>query len=381
MKETKIIAMYLPQYHETEENNRWWGKGFTDWVSTRNASALFEGHIQPKIPFGGNYYDLSQPAVLRAQSEQAKTYGIDGFCFYHYWFSSSMKTLTKPAENLLQNPEIDLPFMFAWDNSSWIRTWSKYKSNANAWSPQKDAGRIGQEDDGVLAKLDYGTEEDWRSHFNYLLPFFKDPRYIKIENKPVFIFWNNFQKDVLLQMRQAWIKWSREEGFDGMYFITRDDPYKDVSGFDGLFNYEPQFSGWLNIGIGKRAWNRLKYRLGKETLKKYSYDKVWKKIIKYAKSNPQKYYGGFVSYDDTPRRGAMGKVVVGGTLTKFERYLTELYKISCETEKEFLFLTAWNEWGEGAYLEPDNENGYSNLEAVRRVKESNFNKMSLEDQV
>ena len=364
---TKIIAMYLPQYHETEENNRWWGKGFTDWVSTRGAVPLFKGHVQPKAPLNDNYYDLSKPEALRFQVETAKKYGIGGFCFYHYWFSSQFRTLTAPAENLLNDPAIDIPFMCAWDNSSWIRTWSKFKKNANTWSPQKDAQASGDEDDGVLAKLEYGTKDDWAIHFNYLLPFFKDGRYIKISGAPVFIFWNNFQKEQLAQMRAYWNELAVQAGFSGMYFITRDDPYKDVGGFDSLFNYEPQFSGWLNIGFFNRAFSRVKYLLGRESLKKYSYDAVWRKIIGYAENHRESFYGGFVNYDDTPRRGNRGKVVVNGSPEKFEKYLKMLYDISCDRDKQFLFLTAWNEWGEGAFLEPDKIDGYSYLEAIRRI--------------
>lgn len=299
----------------------------------------------------------------------ARKYGIDGFCFYHYWFSSQFKTLTKPAENLLSNPDIDIQFMFAWDNSSWIRTWSKFKKNSNAWSPRSDSSAANIDDNGVLAQLEYGDQNDWKIHFDYLLPFFKDQRYIKIAGAPVFIFWNNFQKELLIHMREAWSLWAKESGFSGMYFITRDDPYKDVSGYDALFNYEPQFSGWLNVGFSRRAFHRLKYLLGKEGLKKYSYDKIWKKILKYAASHPESYYGAFVGYDDTPRRGNRGTVVLGQTPQKFENYLGKLYNIAQNQKKEFLFLTAWNEWGEGAYLEPDTTEGYAYLKAVKAVKD------------
>ena len=366
---TKIIAMYLPQYHETEENNQWWGKGFTDWVSTKNAEVLFKGHRQPRIPLEDNYYDLSRIEPLKQQSEIARKYGIDGFCFYHYWFSSQFRTLTKPAENLLNNPDIDMPFIFAWDNSSWIRTWRKLKKNSNAWSPKNDGSTCAVHDNGVLAQLDYGDRNDWKIHFDYLLPFFRDQRYIKISSAPVFIFWNNYQKEVLAEMREAWNSWAKEAGFNGMWFITRDDPYKDVSGYDVLFNYEPQFSGWLNIGFANRVFRRLKYLIGKESLKKYSYDKIWKKILRYADSHPKSYCGAFVGYDDTPRRGKRGTVVIGQTPQKFQKYLDQLYSISQSQGKEFIFLTAWNEWGEGAYLEPDTTDGYAYLEAVKAVKD------------
>ena len=365
---TKVIAMYLPQYHETAENNKWWGKGFTDWVSTKNAEPLFAGHDQPRVPLNNNYYDLSKVEALKWQVDLAKKYGIDGFCFYHYWFTSNFKTLTTPAENLLNHYDINMPFMFAWDNSSWIRTWSKFKKNANVWSPKKDGQVEEESESGVLAKLEYGDETDWKIHFDYLLPFFIDKRYIKKDNAPVFILWNNFEKEKLKLMRSAWDSWAKEAGFSGMYFITRDDPYKDVSGFDAVFNYEPQFSTGLNISLFKRVIQRVKYLYGKQSLKKCSYDKAWKSILKYARKHPNNYYGGFVSYDDTPRRGESGKIIVNGSFEKFSKYFKELYDLSKSRNKDFVFLTAWNEWGEGAYLEPDVSCGYKYLEAVRYIK-------------
>lgn len=365
---TRVIAMYLPQFHETEENNRWWGKGFTDWVSVKSSEKLFEGHRQPRTPQDEDYYDLSDVNVLKRQAASAKEHGVGGFCFYHYWFSSSLRTLTKPAELYLSHPEIDFPFMFAWDNSSWIRTWSRFKSNSNAWSPKSDRNAA-QEDDGVLAKLDYGSEADWRIHFDYLLPFFSDKRYLKIGGKPVFIVWNNHQKETLHEMCRAWDRYAAEAGLCGMYFISRHDPYKDDSGFDCLFNYEPQFSGWLNISFGKRVWNKLRDMCNRTGLKRYDYDRVWKRLLKFVKKRPEMLYGCFVDYDDTPRRGRSGKVIEGGTPEKFERYFRQLYEIACTRGKEFLFLTAWNEWGEGAYLEPDTDNGAAYLQAVKRVTE------------
>ena len=124
MKNTKIIAMYLPQYHQIPENDKWWGEGFTDWVGAKSASSLFEGHEQPKIPMNDNYYDLSKADDIRWQAKLAREYGVYGFGIYHYWFSSSQKLLTKPAELILANKDIDIPFFFAWDNCSWVRTWS-----------------------------------------------------------------------------------------------------------------------------------------------------------------------------------------------------------------------------------------------------------------
>ena len=223
MKKTKMIAMYLPQYHETEENNKWWGKGFT---SVKGAEPLYKEHNQPRIPMNNNYYDLTDVQTLKWQASTAKKYGIYGFGIYHYWFSTDKQTLTKPAELILENKDIDIPFFLSWDNNSWVRTWSKYKHNTNAWSPKVDEN-LSEEDckDGILAKLDYGNEEDWKIHFEYLKKFFDDSRYIKIDGKPVFVIWNYTEKDKLKKMCEYWRKLALEVGYNGLYLINRYNPY------------------------------------------------------------------------------------------------------------------------------------------------------------
>ncbi len=371
MRNTKVLTMYLPQFHETEDNNRWWGKGFSDWVSVKTAEPLFNGHYQPRIPLNNNYYDLSDAESIRWQVELAKHYGVYGFGIYHYWFSTNKQTLTKPAEILLENKDIDIPFFLAWDNNSWVRTWSKFKHNTNAWSPRVDC-ELDESDnvDGILAKLDYGTEEDWKAHFEYLNKFFSDSRYIKIDNKPLFLIWNYTDKEKLKAMCDYWRELAVIAGYKGMILMNRLNPYDSLDGFDSLFTYEPMFSAWQNKNIVNRVINKLKDQFIKEkNLTIYDYDDVWNSVIANAKKCQGKhiYYGGFVSYDDSPRRGKQGKVIVGGTPEKFERYLKELLKISSDQEKEFIFLTAWNEWGEGAYLEPDVRNEFQYLEALSRA--------------
>jgi len=371
MKKTKLIAMYLPQYHETEDNNRWWGEGFTDWVSVKGAEPLYEGHRQPRIPLEGNYYDLTNIEDMKWQIDLAREYGVHGFGIYHYWFSTDKQTLTKPAELLLEHTELDIPFFLAWDNNSWIRTWSRFQHNTNAWSPKVDADmKPYAGDDGILAKLEYGTEEDWEAHFLYLEKFFRDPRYIRVDNKPLFIIWNYTQKDKLKAMICCWRRLAIRDGFDGICLINRLNPYDSMSGFDYLFTYEPMFSAWQNLNIVTRVWQKIEARVSrKEKLKVYDYDKVWGSILANANKCKDKkiMFGAFVDYDDTPRRGNGGRIVKGGTPDKFEKYLRELIDISEKQGKEYIFLTAWNEWGEGAYLEPDTGHGYAYLEAVLRI--------------
>lgn len=362
---TKIIAMYLPQYHEIPENDEFWGKGFTDWVGVRNAKPLYEGHRQPKVPLNEHYYDLSEPETIRWQANLAREYGLYGFAIYHYWFSSEKQLLTKPAEIIQQDKTIDIPFLFAWDNISWRRTWSKMKGNA--WSPLQDAdkNRKGPE---ILVEYKLGDEIEWKKHFDYLFPYFRDERYIKHHNKPVFVMFH--YDEGVFRMEQYWDTLAKEVGFDGIEIIYRNDSIHRIDKGHAAFNYEPIASSWGSMR--SRMWNKAAGEicsiLGiKRKLQIYSYKKVWKAILRNAEDSGNRYLGAFVSYDDTPRRGKQGKVIEGEKPEVFEENINKLLIISNAQQKEYIFLTAWNEWGEGAYLEPDKENGYAYLEALKRA--------------
>lgn len=365
---TKIIAMYLPQYHSIPENDKFWGKGFTDWVTVKNAKSLFEGHYQPKVPLNKNYYDLSQKENVAWQCKLAKENGVYGFGIYHYWFNNDKNLLTKPAELIRDNKDIDMNYFFAWDNLSWRRTWSNLAGNS--WAPTQE----GNKKTGPATLIEYilGEKADWKNHYNYVRTHFKEERYIKIDNKPVFIIFYNNEK--IAEMCEYWDQLAKADDFAGMYFIFRrgkNNKYFNLAATNEvIFNYEPITSGWSSLQ--QRIVSRLQRKLGiTPGLKKYSYDKVWKKLLKnaqgkYAKKNI--YHGAFVEYDDTPRRGvARGIVIEGATPEKFKHYLSQLMEISEAQGKNFIFLTAWNEWGEGACLEPNELTKYEYLNALKEI--------------
>lgn len=364
----KIIANYLPQYHEIPENNKWWGNGFTDWIAVKKATPLFEGHRQPRIPLNNNYYDLSDVENIRWQAKLAKKYGIYGFGFYHYWFSSELNLLQKPSELLLENKDIDIHFMFIWDNFSWKRTWSKL-SNGAAYAPSFDgemkSNQEVNEKDGVLAELIYGDKIEWKKHFEYLLNFFKDERYIKIDNKPVFSFYqarNNFP--LIREMSNYWNELAKENGFAGIMCLSKDILYPVK--LERRMKYSPFQMTTPLLFLKYKI--KSKYYQNKGKIAVWDYDEVWTDILKEAKhSAKDSYLCGFVNYDDSPRRGQKGRIIIGGSPIKFENYMRELLKISKKQNKEYVFLMAWNEWGEGSYLEPDSENGYAYLEAIRKI--------------
>lgn len=369
MSKVKIIANYLPQFHSIPENDEWWGKGFTDWDAVKKAKPLFDGHNQPKVPLDNNYYDLSIVENVKYQAMLARKYGIYGFGIYHYWFNKNQNLLTKPAEIILENKDIDINFMFIWDNTSWIRTWSNIR-RGNDWAPQFDSSLSENENNsGVLAELKYGTQDDWEIHFQWLLKFFKDPRYIKIDNKPMFSFFaprNNYR--IIKQMVAYWDKRATECGFSGLYDISKSN-FRN-NNLTAVMDYEPFSSPTMFNAI---KCNLIKY-LNKIKPRIFfaDYDKLWKNNLKRVKkiNRINYFYSGFVNYDDTPRRGCKAKVITGFSPEKFCAYLTELLKICNSQNREYVFLTAWNEWGEGAYLEPDSIFGFQYLEAVRKAIEN-----------
>lgn len=369
MKKVRVIANYLPQFHETPQNNKWWGQGYTDWVAVKKSKPLFDGHRQPRVPENG-YYSLDQKEVIAWQAEIARENGVDAFGIYHYWFSSDLRLLEKPAEILRDSPDINIGYLFIWDNSNWRRTWSNVRFG-NDWAPKFEGnGENSDEDRGILAELKYGSEKEWREHFEYLLRFFTDKRYVKVDNRPVFCFFNpDNDSETLKRMCEYWDQLAREHGFSGVHIIEqRKHMGGSISKYG--FTYEPPYHGWYSRTfaerVAKRILKELRAKINKPLI--CDYDKIWKRIIGFADKckDENLYYGAFVGYDDSPRRGGKGTIVKGESPEKFERYMKKLLDISSGQRKEFVFITAWNEWGEGAYLEPDTVNGMAYLDALRR---------------
>lgn len=366
---TKVIAMYLPQFHCIPENDEFWGKGFTDWVTVKKSKSLFEGHNQPRVPLNKNYYDLSLVENVEWQAKIAHENRVYGFGVYHYWFNNDKNLLTKPAEILRDSKNIKLKYFLVWDNCLWKRSWSNVAGND--WAPLADVPK--EKSNGVTVLIPYilGTEPDWENHYNYMRTHFLSDNYEKKNNKPVFsIFWYSSEIDNMCRYMNELAK---KDGFDGIEVIYKYRPYKGIPEDANKYYYQPHYSGWEDISLPKRIWRKvlrtLHIPLDKGIIT-YDYDKVWKNLLRFAKAHPEKNVinGAFVSYDDTPRRGATNsKIVVGETPKKFSKYLKELIAINDAHGKDYVFLTAWNEWGEGAYLEPDETTKYQYLEAVKEA--------------
>jgi len=356
MQNIKTIAIYLPQFYETPENNKWWGEGFTEWTAVKDAVPLFDGHCQPKKPYGNFYYNLLDKDTMIKQQELMKKYGIYGLSFYHYYFKNGKKVLEKPAENLLKWKDINIPFCFNWASESWIRTWSKIMGNV--WG-EKYENKVKEEGTGILLEQDYGAEQDWIEHFNYLLPFFKDVRYIKKDNKPIFIFYNANQIPCFNQMVKCWKDLAIQNGFDGLYILGShiEIPFQQL---DAILEYQPD-EGIACIS----AWNKAKLIDG---VRCYEYSDMVDAIVN---SEPQfgmkTYFMGLTGYDTTPRKGRNGECILNNNVQLFEYMMKGLYEKCIKYNNEYIFLDAWNEWGEGMYLEPDELHGHAFLEAHKSV--------------
>lgn len=365
---TKIICFYLPQFHETEDNNKWWGKGYTEWSAVKKNKPFFRKHQQPRVPLDNNYYDLSEETAdtLKWQAKLAKEHGIYGFCIYHYWFAGK-KELEKPVEILLNHPEIDINYTLCWDSATWKRTWY--------------ADKYEQE---VLVEQKYGDESIWKMHFMDLLPYFKDDRYIKIDNKPVFHIYHASIIPCLLEMREYWDALAKEHGFNGIYLVLGDVEYRNDSKMtrsaDAYYNFEPTHAfyesrnRWYGIyTVGKAGIiKRINKWFNKEILPDKRDAKGIYHIIEKLDRNPEKktYLGLFADYDDTPRRQLKGTVYVNNDISYFKECLSKQLQESNNKNNEFLYINAWNEWGESAYLEPDEKNGYLYLETIKQVVEN-----------
>ncbi len=363
VKKPQVLAMYLPQYHRVKENDEWWGEGFTEWTTVKKSEPLFEGHNQPRKPLDDRYYDLMDKSAMEWQAELAKKYGIDGFCIYHYWFKDGRRILEKPAENLLKWKDVPFRFCFSWANEPWGRSWSNINT-PNTWANKFEKKEMGidQQDDGILLPQKYGDEKQWEEHFAYLLPFFHDKRYIRLDDKPVFVIYRPDVIYSLPRMLRCWQNLAKNEGLKGLYVIGTNMRY-DIPGMNASMLQLPGCMDATTVLRRKEVFG------GSMTFREY--DEMWRTLLQRKFSREGRtFLCGLVDFDNSPRNGRHGWFIQGATATKFKDYFTKLVQKSVRLQNEFVFLNAWNEWGESCYLEPDQKNGYAYLEAVRDTMDS-----------
>lgn len=345
----RLIALYLPQYHPIPENNEWWGAGFTEWTNVTKALPLFPGHHQPNLPADLGFYDLRVPEVRDEQAELAKKHGIEGFCYYHYWFGGR-RIIERPFNEVLSFGKPDFPFCLCWANETWSGVWHG--------NPKK-----------ILIEQTYPGIDDHKAHFQSLLPAFGDKRYITAEGKPLFLVYRPMNIPNVKEVMTLWRKMAQDAGLNGL-FLVASSPTEDWDpqefGFDGCVHSRmPQLRRWItwHTPLQRLRQNFEKWR-GYPTVHKY--EEAMKSLLRKTPDLIEEYPTVIPNWDNTPRSGKNGLVLSGSTPELFRMHLREGIEIAKKLPKErkFVFIKSWNEWAEGNYLEPDRKFGMKYLQVV-----------------
>jgi hypothetical protein len=376
----RVIAYYLPQFHPIPENDKFWGKGFTEWTNVAKAKPLFKGHYQPRIPADLGFYDLRLPEVREQQAQMARKVGIEGFCYWHYWFGNGKRLLQRPFNEVLQSGKPDFPFCLAWANHSW---------KTSTW---ENGGK-----DRMIVEQRYLGEEDYTLHFQEVLPAFRDKRYITIEGKPLFAIFDPYNFQDMSNFIKTWQRLAKENGLKGIYFIAicnststlqrnADGTLKRVT--PNLQSSERVYNDLLNLGFdginsfGKSRAEMLcmgKYmRIVKKLLHQYlpflpthciNYEKITQHLFAPEDSWQNVYPSIFPQWDRTPRAGNSEGVYINATPTNFKKHIQDALNVikNKDVEHQILFLRSWNEWGEGNYVEPDLKYGHAFLDAIKET--------------
>ena len=365
----KFLAYYLPQYHPIPENDLWWGKGFTEWTNVTKAKPLFKGHYQPILPADLGFYDLRVPEVQEAQSDMALKYGVDGFIYYQYWFGNGKMLLEKPAEAMLSNSKITIPFCFCWANETWKGIWH------------------GLDNPDVLIEQTYEGETGYKTYFDYLLPFFKDERYIKVDNKPMFHIYRVDDIPDLNLFTKTFNDLAVENGFDAIYFVAticsnkkiiyKNEAFFGIVGTDVFMKMRYNDAFYFHnlkslLKIEKRVKSRLtKYKLlqKKSVTKIVDYKKAVDVLIQPFEDHKH-IACVFPNWDNSARCGKKSMIFLNANPVSWGKYLrkiiSELYKNS--QNPQIIVIKSWNEWAEGNHLEPDVQYGEQWLEEVQKAK-------------
>ena len=348
----RLIAFYLPQYHPIPENDKWWGKGFTEWTNVAKSKPLFRGHYQPHIPADLGFCDLRVPETRIAQAQMAREYGIEGFCYWHYWFAGQ-QLLERPFNEVLESGEPDFPFCVAWANQTWSGIWHGCP-------------------DRTLIEQTYPDREDYKSHFYALLGAFCDDRYITIDGKKVFIVYKPDDLPDPQRFTDYWRELAVESGLKGLYFIgiIHKEPWEpEKNGFDAATTNPPAvITSRLYPDFFARVGQKLATRLlGFPQIYTYKY------VVEHAfrkRTFDSKHYPCVIpNWDVTPRRGIHGTVLHNSTPELYGRHLREAIGLVAgrPADRRIIFIKSWNEWAEGNHLEPDLRFGTAYLEVQKLV--------------
>lgn len=354
----RVIALYLPQFYPFPENDAWWGKGFTEWTNVGKAKPMFKGHYQPRVPADLGYYDLRLPIVREQQAELAREAGIEGFCYWHYWFGNGKRLMWEVFDDVLKTGHPDFPFCLGWANHSWY---------AKNWNIHDTQGK-----DRLLIEQKYLGISDYRLHFEYVIQAFKDPRYIKIDGMPIFhIYDSHSLPDDFIP---AWNQWAKENGFEkGIYFIANawyneDEKLYLQKGYSAVIkgrlrSYYKQ-NRYINIYGHIRAFinEKIFHRFANIP----EYKDVIDALIDEEDDGKETVIPSIIpNFDHSPRSGYFGLIYHNSTPELFKKHVEKAFDVVRKKKNKIIFLKSWNEWGEGNYMEPDLKYGKGYIKALR----------------
>lgn len=355
----RFIAFYLPQFHPTPENDEWWGPGFTEWHSVTKARPLFRGHKQPHYPADLGFYDLRVPETREAQAKLAKDAGIEAFCYYHYWFGNGKRLLQRPFDEVVKSGKPDFPFCLCWANHSWYK---------KLWDPKAK--------DKLLIEQTYPGEEDYINHFYELLPAFKDKRYLKVNGKLFFGIYDTQKFEDLPNFVAVWRKLAKENGLNDFYFVGTDFDGKLKEnilskGIDAVYEHDSInihhrlsniHKGWLLI---KRKIFNMPTTFDYKKAMKHMITPMCKELNVIPMITP--------NWDHSPRSGGRAFILTNSKPELFKEIVLKAlrYVKNKPTEEQLIIIKSWNEWGEGNYMEPDEEFGHGYLNAIREAIDEN----------
>lgn len=353
----RVIAFYLPQYHPTIDNDKWWGKGFTEWTNVGKAKPLFHGHYQPKVPADLGYYDLRLPEIREEQAKMAREAGIEGFCYYHYWFGNGKRELERPFNEVLRLGKPEYPFCLCWANESW---------HAKLWN--KD----GNYSSKMLIEQKYLGEKDYVMHFYELLPAFKDTRYIKVDGKPLFMVYKPLLFPDMVAFIKLWNQLAKENGLDGIYFVGQTVDSREIGtilakGFDSV-NLVRLWEWMQKRSVLGYIMDRMN-SLFRNMPRIYEYEDMIHSFVGEEERNLDIIPTLIPNWDHTPRSGRGGYVLNNSTPELFSEHVTSVLDVVRDKPEEYrlVFLKSWNEWGEGNYMEPDLKFGKKYISSLAKI--------------
>lgn len=349
----RVLAFYLPQFHPIPENDKWYGKGFTEWTNVGKAKPLFRGHYQPRVPADLGYYDLRVPETRQAQADMAREYGVEAFCYWHYWFGNGRRLLERPFNEVLESGKPDFPFCPAWANHSWRGIYNGVKTKES------------------LIDQTYGGLSDYERHFYDVLPAFEDKRYVTVDGKPFFLIFAPAEIPDSREFIDCWQRLAARNGLTGIHFVAHTYQPNDIDnflsmGYDAvnvvrLFEYQR-----IGISFVQKVLNKV----NREVFK-HGFWCQYKDAMKYFSGKEDERENAYPTiipnWDHSPRTGRYGAILKDSTPQLFQKHVEQTVHLilNKDDDHRIVILKSWNEWAEGNYVEPDLNFGRGYLEALR----------------